>query len=89
MFLKIATRLVQDIEYFGAIGAIVRFGGRAPLNRRVLVKPPKHFCRLDFVVVFVGGLDERVCLLPEADFGRVAKIPPVPYDTMFARGQAR
>lgn len=54
----------------------------------MLIEPPKEFGGLDTIVNKPVVLNEAVGLLPESNFGGVAKIPAVANDSMLSWRQA-
>lgn len=52
-----------------------------------LIEPPEQLCRFDVIVEFVA-LNERVGLLPESNFLRVAIVPSVSDDAVISGSQS-
>ena len=76
--------LVDAGKYFRAVASVVWFWSRAVLHRRRLIEPPKHFGSFNPLIEFLTR-DQRVGLLPKADFLCVTVVPAISNNTVLSR----
>ena len=80
-----ALGFIENIKDFRTVATVIGFWSDAPTHGCMLIEPPKEFGGLDTIVNKPVVLNEAVGLLPESNFGGVAKIPTVANNSVLTR----